>query len=66
MGGDHPNTLNTMNNLGVLYCNQGNYIKAEEYYVKCYEGRLRALGEDHPDTLSSMNILGNLYESLGL
>jgi len=55
-----------MNNLGVLYCNQGNYIKAEEYYVKCYEGRLRVLGEDHPDTLSSMNILGNLYESLGL
>jgi len=46
-----------------LLRHQGNYKKAEEYHWKCYEGRLRVLGEDHPNTLDSMNNLGNLYES---
>ena len=52
-----------MNNLAVLYLDQGQYAKAEPLFVKALEVRRRVLGEEHPDTLTSMNNLALLYQA---
>ena len=58
--------MDSLNNLGTLYESLGKYKKAEEYFVKCYEGRLRVLGKDHhPDTLNSRKNLPRFYEDEG-
>ena len=46
-----------MNNLAVLYKDQGRYDEAEPLYLETLETRKRVLGDDHPDTLGSMNAL---------
>ena len=50
-----------MYNLAILYCNQGQYEKAEYLHVNCLGQRLVALGLSHPDTVFSMNGLAGLY-----
>ncbi len=57
LGDDHPDTLSSMNNLALLYSDQGRFDAAEPLYAKCLEVRKVKLGDDHPDTLSSMNKL---------
>ena len=37
LGDSHPSTLQSMNNLAVLYNDQCNYEKAEPLYVTCLE-----------------------------
>ena len=54
-----------MNNLALLYENQGKYDEAEPVYVECLALRKAILGTSHPDTLNSMNNLAGLYESQG-
>ncbi|MCH8133033.1 MAG: tetratricopeptide repeat protein, partial [Myxococcales bacterium] len=65
LGEEHPSTLSTMNNLAILYEDQGRYDEAEPLYLKTLEIRKRVLGEEHPSTLSSMNNLAILYWSQG-
>jgi len=60
-GGEHLDTLHSMNSLGWLYGRQGRYNKAEPLFVKVLEIRRRVLGEENPDTLKSMAQLGWLY-----
>jgi tetratricopeptide (TPR) repeat protein len=54
-----------INNLGVLYLDQGEYSLAEALYTEALAGCRRQLGDDHPDTLTSMNNLGLLYQHQG-
>ena len=54
-----------MNDLAVLYYNQGQYEKAEPLYVASLELRRIALEQTHLDTLNSMNNLAGLYRSRG-
>jgi serine/threonine protein kinase/Flp pilus assembly protein TadD len=61
-GGEHPDTLKSMNSLGVLYFAQHRYNEAEPLLVKALEGRRRVLGEENPNTQTSMNSLALLYE----
>jgi serine/threonine protein kinase/tetratricopeptide (TPR) repeat protein len=60
-GGEHPDTLTSMNNLGELYYRQGRYNETKPLWVKALEIRRRVLGEEHPDTLRSMDNMGWLY-----
>jgi len=64
-GGEHPDTLNSMNNLALLYYGQGRYNEAEPLYVKALEISQRVRGEEHPDTLTLMNNLALLYHGQG-
>jgi hypothetical protein len=41
LGPKHMSTLDTVNNLGVLYKNQGKHTKAEAMYVRCYKDARR-------------------------
>ena len=55
----------SINNLAVLYNNQGKYSKAEILYKQALELRKNLLGEDHPDIAESLNNLAYLYHTQG-
>jgi tetratricopeptide (TPR) repeat protein len=48
LGRDHTSTLDTVNNLGILYADQGKLDKAEEMYQRALEGYEERFGLDHP------------------
>ncbi|KAF2631053.1 hypothetical protein BU25DRAFT_301776, partial [Macroventuria anomochaeta] len=54
-----------VNNLGILYQDQGKPDKAEGMFTQALRGQTKALGEDHTSTLSIVNNLGNLYNTQG-
>ena len=54
-------TLNTVNNLGILYKTQGKMVEAEAMYKQALEGCEKALGLEHRLTLAIVNNLGRLY-----
>lgn len=57
LGEEHPDTLNSIYNMGVLLRHQGKFGEAEPYLREAMEIRRRVLGEDHLDTLDSINSL---------
>ena len=65
LGFEHPDTLLSVNRLGMLFIDKADYQKAELMLRKSLEGRLRVLGKVHSDTLMSVNNLGNLLYSKG-
>ena len=64
-GVKHTSTLSTVNNLGVLYKDQGRMKEAEEMYMRALRGYKDAWGAKHTSTLSTVNNLGNLYRRQG-
>jgi tetratricopeptide (TPR) repeat protein len=62
---DHTSTLNTVNNLGNLYADQGQLKEAEAMYQQVLEGYKKALRADHTSTLNIVNNLSNLYTYQG-
>jgi hypothetical protein len=65
LGAEHPDTLNSMNNLTSTYSNQGRWKEAEELEVQVMETRKSVLGTEHPDTLNSMANLASTYQHQG-
>jgi tetratricopeptide (TPR) repeat protein len=49
-GAEHTLTLDTVNNLGLLYADQGKMTEAEAMYVRALQGYENAVGADHPRT----------------
>ena len=41
-GTEHISTLNTVNNLGLLYKDQGKIAEAEAIYIRALEGKKKA------------------------
>jgi hypothetical protein len=66
LGPDDTSTLDTVNNLGLLYTDQGKLGEAEEMYKRALKGKEKALGPDHTSTLGIVRNLGNLYASQGM
>ena len=65
LGDDHPSTLNSLNNLALLFFNKGDHDRALPLYEECLAKRKRVLGEDHPDTITSLNGLPLLFKNKG-
>lgn len=65
LGPDHVLTLETVNNLGLLYFNQGKLAKAEQMYTRALAGKEKALGPDHISTLDTVVNFGVLYRAQG-
>jgi tetratricopeptide (TPR) repeat protein len=65
LGPDHPNTLGSVVNLGILLMTKGDYEGAEKLYRRALEGQERVLGPDHPNTLGSVVNLGFLLSEKG-
>jgi hypothetical protein len=60
-GPEHTSTLDTVNNLGLLYAGQGRLEDAETMYIRALAGYEKALGPEHTSTLKTVNNLGILY-----
>lgn len=65
LGREHTSTLSTVNNLGLLYYDQGKLAEAEYMYIRVLAGYEKALGHSHPSTLNTVSQLGNLYRAQG-
>jgi len=65
LGGEHPSSLGPMQNLALLYKDQGRYDEAEPLNLEMLEIRRRVLGDEHPDTLALMSNLASLYQKQG-
>jgi tetratricopeptide (TPR) repeat protein len=64
-GRDDPDTLRSMNGLGVCYRKLGRYAEALKLDEEALTLRKAKLGPDHPDTLRGMNDLADSYTYLG-
>ena len=65
LGPDHISTLDTVNELGLLYREQGKLGEAEKMFQRALAGYKKALGPDHTSTLHPVNNLGLLYWDQG-
>ena len=66
LGRNHPSSLETMNDLAVLYKQQTRYDDAKYLLLDVIKGRRLKLGNAHPHTLQSLNNLIELYEAWGM
>ena len=46
-GSEHTSTLRTVNNLGLLYSNQGKMKEAEDMYLRALTGYEKSWGPEH-------------------
>ena len=51
LGGEHPDTFVSMDNLGRILHKQGNYSEAQCMYQQVLALKERVLGTEHPETL---------------
>lgn len=65
LGEEHPDTLTSMNSLGMTLNAQGNLIEAKKLHEEALEVRRRVLGEEHPNTLTSMANVALTYRNIG-
>ena len=54
-GPEHTSTLDTVNNLGNLYSDQGRMKEPEEMYVRALAGKEEAWGPNYTSTLDTVN-----------
>ncbi len=57
LGEEHPDTLQSMNNLAVIRWALGDAASARDLHEAALSARRRVLGEEHPSTLTSMHNL---------
>jgi tetratricopeptide (TPR) repeat protein len=65
LGKDHPSTLDTVNNMGMVFDRQGEHGKALEWFQRALDGKERTLGKDHPSTLDTVNNMGIVFDGQG-
>jgi tetratricopeptide (TPR) repeat protein len=64
-GPKHTSTLDIVNNLGLVYKDQGKMKKAEAMYLRALKGKEEAWGPKHTSTLTTVGNLGSLYKDQG-
>jgi len=65
LGADHPDTLQSRNNLGEAYRVAGRAAEAIPLHQQTLAAFERVLGPDHPGTLASRNNLAVAYGAAG-
>ena len=55
LGPGHPTTLDTVNNLGNLYCALDKFNEAEEMYMRALTGYEKALELEHTSSPGTVN-----------
>jgi CHAT domain-containing protein len=53
----------TLNNLAIVYCEQGKYADAEPLYQRSLAIKEKALGKDHPGVALTLDNLAAVYEA---
>ena len=65
LGDEHPDVATSLNDLALLYKNQGRYDDAELLYIQALDIRKKLLGDKHYDVALSLNNLAVLYDNQG-
>jgi tetratricopeptide (TPR) repeat protein len=65
LGKEHPNTLQSMDNLASVLAEQEKYAESEDLQQRVLKIRQNTLGDEHHDTLLSMNNLGATLRDMG-
>ncbi|OAD22723.1 repeat:Kinesin light chain, partial [Candidatus Thiomargarita nelsonii] len=65
LGEKHPDTLESLGNLAMIYYEFGRESDALPLSEKGYRLMKEVLGEKHPETLTSLNNLAVIYQDLG-
>jgi serine/threonine protein kinase/tetratricopeptide (TPR) repeat protein len=65
LGPDHPDTLNSRNNLAMAYLDAGRTAEAIALLEPTLARKESKFGPDHPDTLTCRNDLGLAYQDAG-
>ena len=65
LGKYHPSTLDTVNNMAIVFEFIGEYDKALEWFQRALEGNEKVLGKDHPSILDIVNNMANVFQSIG-
>ncbi|KAL1995554.1 hypothetical protein VTN49DRAFT_1741 [Thermomyces lanuginosus] len=65
LGYNHPDTLDSIDNLGIALEKQGQYERAEAMHRRALEGREKVLGQNHSATLASVSNLGVVLHKQG-
>ena len=66
LGKEDPATLQSINNLAVIYSSQSRYKEAEALQLQMLDIQKARLGEEHPFTLRTISVLAQTYEMQGL
>jgi tetratricopeptide (TPR) repeat protein len=66
LGTDHPDTLQSINNLAMTYLNQGRWKESEELSLQVLRSTRIVLGDEHSDTLYCQANLALAYMEQGL
>ncbi len=64
-GPEHPDMADPLNNLAIIYFEQGRYAEAEPLYQRALRIREQRLGPEHPRVAYPLNNLANLYKEQG-
>ena len=62
---DHPHVATSLNNLGIVCHDLGQYEQAKDFFQRSLVIRQAVYGSDHPDVAISLNNLGNVCDDLG-
>ncbi|KAF2258231.1 TPR-like protein, partial [Lojkania enalia] len=65
LGEEHPDTLNSLNSIGLVLVWQGKFKEAEAMHQRALQANKRVLGDDHPSTLTSIANLASTYRNQG-
>ena len=65
LGPGHLDVASSLNNLAVLYKDQGRYAEAEKLFQRSQTITEKAVGPEHPDMARNLNNLALLYRILG-
>jgi tetratricopeptide (TPR) repeat protein/predicted Ser/Thr protein kinase len=65
LGGEHTDTLQSMQELGATYIRAGKYAPAEALLTELWETERRLHGNDRQETLGAMNELASLINAQG-
>jgi tetratricopeptide (TPR) repeat protein len=63
LGPDHPDVAIDLNNLALLYDNQGRYADAEPLYKRALAISEKALGPEHPTTKTIRENLRSMQDN---
>ncbi len=65
LGPDHPAFATDLNNLALLYYDQGKYAQAEPLHRRALAIRETALGPEHPQVATSLENYADLLRATG-
>ena len=65
LGAEHPAVGLSLNNLGRLYYDKGDYARSEQMYRRSLAVREKALGPEHPDVAIPLGVLASLHVKSG-